>query len=143
MASHFNVGMARAALLDLAKSLTSRDAALRRDECSEWRIDGRRGHVYAVPGTLDDPDRPGFMIHVLNEKLERGTVDRWTPRGWKCAKRVLFVRQADPGRGSGGYIFPRSVSVARRGGEDPAPLRDSKEARTKRGGTRAASPANR
>ena len=111
MASHFNNGMARAALLDLAKSLTSRGAALRRDECGEWRIDGRGGHVYAVPGTLDDPDRPGFMIHVLNEKLERGTVDRWTRRGWTYAKRVLsFARLIQDGDLEGVFFLDRFPS---------------------------------
>jgi hypothetical protein len=68
MASHFNNCMATAALFDLVKLLTSRDAPCR-DECGAWQINGRGGHVYAVPGTLDGPDRPGFMIHVLSEKL--------------------------------------------------------------------------
>ena len=111
MASSFNSVMARAALLDLAKALTSRDAALRRDECGEWRIDGRGGHVYAVPGTLDDPDRPGFMIHVLSEKLERGTVDRWTPQGWTYAKRALsFAKLTQDGDLEGVFFLDRLPS---------------------------------
>ena len=111
MASHFNNGMARAALFDLVKLLTSRDAALRRDECGEWRIDGRGGHVYAVPGTLDDRDRPGFMIHVLSEKLERGTVDRWTPQGWTYAKRALsFARLIQDGDLEGVFFLDRLPS---------------------------------
>jgi hypothetical protein len=111
MASNFNSVMARAALLDLAKALTSRDAALRRDECGEWRIDGRGGHVYAVPGTLDDPDRPGFMIHVLSEKLERGTVDRWTSQGWTYAKRALsFATLIQDGDLEGVFFLDRLPS---------------------------------
>ena len=111
MASNFNGGMARAALLDLAKSLSSRDTALRRDECGEWRIDGRGGHVYAVPGTLDDPDRPGFMIHVLSEKLERGMVDRWTPQGWTYAKRGLsFATLIQDGDLEGVFFLDRLPS---------------------------------
>jgi hypothetical protein len=46
----------RHALLKLAEALDCRDNALRRDECGDWRISGKLGHIYAVPGTLDRPN---------------------------------------------------------------------------------------
>ena len=27
------------------------------DECGDWRIEGNRGHIYTVPGALDEPQR--------------------------------------------------------------------------------------
>ena len=55
----------RAALLKLVSALGCREAALRRDECGDWRIGGSNGHIFAVPGTLDHPNRPGFMLYVM------------------------------------------------------------------------------
>jgi hypothetical protein len=52
------------ALLALMPALGCSDTALRRDECGDPRIAGKHGHIYAVPGTVDGPRRPGFMIHV-------------------------------------------------------------------------------
>ena len=51
------------------------------------------------------------MIHILNEKLERGTVDRWTRRGWNCAKRVLsFARLIQDGDLEGVFFLDRFPS---------------------------------
>lgn len=47
----------RPALLAFADHIDSRPAALRRDECSDWRIAGRRGHIYA--------DGPSSFVLVL------------------------------------------------------------------------------
>jgi hypothetical protein len=40
----------REALLELADALNCPRRALRRDECGDWRIKGKSGHIYAVPG---------------------------------------------------------------------------------------------
>jgi hypothetical protein len=69
----------RPALLKLAEALLSRDNALRRDECSDWRINGKRGHIYAIPGTLDRPHTPGFQIYIGCESV----------REWSYAKKAL------------------------------------------------------
>jgi hypothetical protein len=69
----------RPALLAFRDALGCRDNALRRDECGDWRINGRRGHIYAVPGTLDRPKTPGFQIFVMG----------WTARGWNLAKEAF------------------------------------------------------
>jgi hypothetical protein len=39
----------REALLKLVEALGCRDNALRRDECSDSRINGKQGWIYAVP----------------------------------------------------------------------------------------------
>jgi hypothetical protein len=54
----------RPALLELVKALGCRDKALRRDECGDWRVEGRSGHIYAVPGSLDRPSTRGFQIFI-------------------------------------------------------------------------------
>ena len=39
----------RPALLELQKALDSRRDCLRKDECGDWAIFGKVGHIYAVP----------------------------------------------------------------------------------------------
>jgi hypothetical protein len=71
----------RPTLLAFSKALGSASTALRPDESGGWRISGKLGHVYAVPGTLDRPMRPGFLIYC-----ERDTGQAWT---W-AKKRLGF-----------------------------------------------------
>ena len=88
----------RAALLKLTKALVSRDSALRRDECGDWRIEGSSGHVYAVPGTLDQPNRPGFMLYVMPG----------SPKAWTFAKRALaFAEVINDGDEEGAFVMRR------------------------------------
>jgi hypothetical protein len=92
----------RLALLKLAKALTSRDSALRRDECGDWRIEGSSGHVYAVPGTLDQPYRPGFMLYVMTG----------SPKAWTFAKRALaFAKVINDGDEEGAFVMRRLPSA--------------------------------
>jgi len=53
----------REALLDLAKALGCAASAFRRDECGDPRINGSRGHVYAL-GIRSKPN-------VSDEEAER------------------------------------------------------------------------
>jgi hypothetical protein len=88
----------RAALLKFTKALVSRDSALRRDECGDWRIEGSSGHVYAVPGTLDQPNRPGFMLYVMTT----------SPKAWTFAKRPLaFAKVINDGDEEGAFVMRR------------------------------------
>ena len=92
----------RLALLKLAKALTSRDSALRRDECGDWRIEGSSGHVYAVPGTLDQPNRPGFMLYIMTG----------SPKAWTFAKRALaFAKVINDGDEEGAFVMRRLPSA--------------------------------
>jgi hypothetical protein len=89
----------RPALLDFAKALGSRDGALRRDACGDWRIEGRRGHIYAVPGSLDRPHTPGFQIFVVG----------WTARGWNLAREAFkpFAALTNDGDDEGALFLDR------------------------------------
>jgi hypothetical protein len=68
----------RPALLQLAETLDSRKACLRRDECGDWAIMGSNGHIYAVP--------EGFQLMVGCDFDD----EQWEgARGWNSAKRRL------------------------------------------------------
>jgi hypothetical protein len=69
----------RRALLAFAEALVSASTALRRDENADYRISGKLGHIYAVPGTLDRPMRPSFLIYC----------ERDTGQAWTWAKKLL------------------------------------------------------
>ena len=68
----------RPALLSLVEALGCRANALRRDECSDWRVEGRSGHIYAAPGPLGRRETPGFQIYIAGST-------RW----WTNAKAAL------------------------------------------------------
>jgi hypothetical protein len=80
----------RPALLEMAKALLSRDKALRRDENGDWRILGKKGHIYAVP--------EGFQIMVA------GGTAHW----WHAAKRRFdFAKVLQDGGDEGIVVLSR------------------------------------
>jgi hypothetical protein len=82
----------RAVLLAFAEALDSASAALRRDECGDWRIGGTVGKVFASLGTIDQPKTPGYAIYV----------ERETSRAWTAAKSKLgFCRLTNDGDSEG------------------------------------------
>jgi hypothetical protein len=88
----------RTALVKLVSALGCRAAALRRDECGDWRIEGSSGHVYAVPGALDQPNRPGFMLYIMTG----------SPKAWTFAKRALaFAKVINDGDEEGAFVMRR------------------------------------
>ena len=89
----------RPELLKLAEALGCRDNALRRDECGDWRINGKHGHVYAIPGTLTRRTTPGFHFFVMN----------WTAKGWNSAQRGLstFMETTNGGDDEGAMFLNR------------------------------------
>jgi hypothetical protein len=92
----------RAALLKLISALGCREAALRRDECGDWRIEGSNGHAYAVPGTLDRPNRPGFMLYVMTG----------SQKAWTFAKRALVLAEVvNDGDEEGAFVMYRLPSA--------------------------------
>jgi hypothetical protein len=56
---------------DLVKALGCQDRAYRRDECGDWMIEGKQGHIYAHP--------EGFYLYC----------NPGSARGWTFAKRAL------------------------------------------------------
>jgi len=57
LAAHFPTNMQREAMLKFAEALDCVSTALRRDECGDPRLNGRRGHIYASP--------EGYQIYVV------------------------------------------------------------------------------
>jgi hypothetical protein len=68
----YSPNMQREALLKFAGALGSRRSALMRDERGDWRIEGNRGHIYALPRALDELHAPGFQIYFGGEGVEKG-----------------------------------------------------------------------
>lgn len=99
----FPAAVQRQALLTLMPALGCSDTALRRDECGDPVIAGKHGHIYAVCGTLDEPEKPGFMIYVSCETL----------KGWTYAKRALsFARLENDGDEEGIVFLGRLPSTS-------------------------------
>ena len=88
----------RAALLKLVPALGCRDAALRRDECGDPVVNGKKGHIIAACGTIDEPGNPGFMIYVMG----------WSTNGWNKAKVALsFAKLENDGDDEGAFFLDR------------------------------------
>jgi hypothetical protein len=68
----------RPELLKLAAALDSSDLALRRDECGDWHINGKRGYICTILGTLDEPNRPGFQMYVAGQSARHWASSRRT-----------------------------------------------------------------
>jgi hypothetical protein len=89
----------RAALLKLIPALGCRDSSLRRDECGDPVVNGKKGHIIAVCGTTDEPGNPGLMIYVMG----------WSTNGWNRAKDALssFARLENDGDDEGVFFLDR------------------------------------
>jgi hypothetical protein len=91
MADIFPPSVQRPRLLELLKALDARASCLRRDECGDWAIFGRLGHIYAVP--------EGYQLLVTTDESPR----RWT--GVK--KRLGFCRLSQDGDDEGSLFLNR------------------------------------
>jgi hypothetical protein len=93
----------RQSLDRFAKALNSAPRALRRDECGDWRINGKCGHVYAISGTLEDPGREGFLLYSGDG----------SPRAWTFSKRALgFAKLTNDGDDEGMLFLDRLPTAA-------------------------------
>ena len=106
----------RPALLELAEALDSRTAALRRDECDDWAIFGKRGHIYAVPliGAQEVaagvPMTIGFQF-VIGTAIEHES--RNSARQWGAdKKRLAFCQVTQDGDEEGCLILDRLPTKA-------------------------------
>jgi hypothetical protein len=93
----------REALLKLVSALGCRDNALRRDECSDWRVNGKLGHIYAVP--------EGFQIYYRGApEFEEPT----STQGWTWAKKALepFCAATNDGDSEGMLLLDRLPTAA-------------------------------
>jgi hypothetical protein len=123
MADKYPPSAQRAALLDFVDAAGCGSSALRRDEYGDWRVEGRYGHIYAVPGLLREGlrDRQGFLIFLSCASYEAAS------RAWAFAKEgmsfaVLIADGDDEGiffldrvpTGSEAAIILRRVGIRRR-----------------------------
>jgi hypothetical protein len=61
-------------------------------------IVGKKGHIIAVCGTIDEPGNPGFMIYVMG----------WSTNGWNKAKVALsFAKLGNDGDDEGVFFLDR------------------------------------
>jgi len=72
MSDKYPLTAQRLALLKLVEALGCREAALRRDECVDWRIEGKQGWIYAQSEGVYLYCNPG------------------SAKAWTYAKRALF-----------------------------------------------------
>lgn len=93
----------RKALVAFRDALDCQYRALCRDECGDWRIEGKYGHVSAVPGIpwggMEKTE--GFQLYVVA-----------TPRMWGFVKKDLhFCRLTQDGDEEGMFFFDRLPTV--------------------------------
>jgi hypothetical protein len=95
----------REALLKLVEALGCWDRALRRDECGDWRLVGKLGHIYAIPGTLDRKGVEGFQIYFRGApEFEEPT----SSQAWTWAKKALaFCEVTNEGHDEGMLFLSR------------------------------------
>jgi hypothetical protein len=88
----------RAAQRELLAALNASDLALRRDECGDWRINGKHGHIYTWGAS------GGFVLYVACN----------SGRGWASAKRKLgpFTKISQDGDAEGCFRLPELPTKA-------------------------------
>ncbi len=85
----------RPELLAFREALGSASTALRRDENGDWRIKGKLGFIYAVPGTLDEPGQESFQLYC----------ERETKQAWTWAKKLLSFCAVSQDGDTEGVLF--------------------------------------
>jgi hypothetical protein len=88
--------------LRLAEALGCRDNAVRRDERGDWRVVGKFGHIYAVPGTLDRPKAEGFQIYFRGAPEFEERLDT---KAWTWAKKGLAFCEVTNDGDEEGMLF--------------------------------------
>ena len=108
MTDKYPPAVQRPALLKLVEALGCRDAALRRDECGDWRINGKYGYIYAVPGIpwggMEKTE--GFQIYFRGAReFEEPT----SSQAWTWARKMLepFCRVTQDGDMEGMLFLAR------------------------------------
>jgi hypothetical protein len=104
MADKYPPAVQRPALLRLVEALGCREAALRRDECGDWRINGKYGYIYAVPGIPwgGMTKTEGFQIYFRGAG---GFEERTTSQAWKYAKEAMLFAKVTQDGGTEGLLF--------------------------------------
>jgi hypothetical protein len=85
----------RPALLAFAEALSSASTALWRDDNGDWRIKGKLGFIYTVPGPLHELALEGFQLYC----------DRETKQPWTWAKKLLCFCAVTQDGNTDGVLF--------------------------------------
>jgi hypothetical protein len=111
----------RPALLTFAEIADTRASCLRRDECGDWAIFGKYGHIYAVPVELN-PDgswvfpltgaaKTGYQLVIgatVECELEHNSMRQWGAD----KKKLKFCRLTQDGDAEGCMILDRLPTAA-------------------------------
>jgi hypothetical protein len=96
----------REALLKLVSALGCRDNALKRDECSDWAVFGKLGHIHAIPGALNRPGAEGFELYcrcTLEFEEPAPGSQKWA----NCKKAMAFCEVTQDGDFEGMLFLSR------------------------------------
>ena len=102
----FPPALQRQALLEFADALNSRPSALRRDACGDWRINGRHGHVYAVPGAFQ------ILFFARNGVTDYDGEGPHIEDYVRARRALIFCRLAQDGTGEGIFVLDRLPAPA-------------------------------
>lgn len=101
----------RLAQLDMLAALDASDLQLRRNECGDWRIKGRYGHIYAAPS--HDLQGVAWYAFFMPE--------RSSARLWSFAKKVFapFAKVTQDGDEEGAFMIdhlptPQEAEIIRK-----------------------------
>jgi hypothetical protein len=97
MTDSYPPALQRHRLTELAAGLNCSYAALRRDEYGDWRINGKYGHVYAVPGMTVHglPPGEGFQFYCQCASKQ----------AWTWAKKAMFFAVVTQDSDEEGMLF--------------------------------------
>jgi hypothetical protein len=109
----------REALLKLVEALGCWDRALRRDECGDWRLNGRWGPIYAAPGMTTHGLAPGEGFQICFRGAEEFEEPVKGSKAWSFARQAMgFAETALDGEGEG-IMFQRRLPTPRGGRDHP------------------------
>jgi hypothetical protein len=127
MTDKYPPAVQRPALLKLVEALGVQERTLYRDECGDWRVNGKFGHIYAVPGIpWGGMERvEGFQLYFRGAPEFEETL---SSQGWTWAKKALaFCRVTQDGDTEGMLFLGRLPTT-----EEAAAIRDKLGIRKKR-----------
>jgi hypothetical protein len=106
MADLFPPRKQRPVLLELLSALDARSNTLRRDECGDWALFGKRGWIYAVP--------EGFQLVYMSRYgvTELDGAGPHLPDYLKAKRNLAFCRLAQDGTGEGIFFLDRLPDAA-------------------------------
>jgi hypothetical protein len=120
MADLYPPARQREALLRLVEALWCREAVLRRDECGDWRVNGKLGSIYATPGMTTHGLAPGEGFHICFRGAEEFEEPPKGSKAWSFAKQAMTFTEVALDCDTEGVLFLRRLPTP----EEAAIIRD-------------------